>query len=86
MNEESDRRLQEYQDRDSRLQLLMDVREALGAGIEAMLDLPKAQDDARYWREKYQELLNESISHGRAMMGNVLSALLEPEKYAGKRR
>ena len=44
--------------------------------------LEESQQEEKYWREKYNELLSDSISHGEAMMGNVLSALLEPKPFS----
>ena len=39
--------------------------------------LEKAQAATKYWRDKFNEEINASISHSEKMIGSVIVALLE---------
>ena len=41
--------------------------------------LDKANEEANYWRDKYQSVLNDSIRHNETMMGTMLTSLLVKE-------
>lgn len=61
--------------RDAALNTLHHIREALSVAISVIKenhDLRKERDE---WRDKYNALLNDSLKHGEAMMGNLLSAM-----------
>ena len=36
------------------------------------------KEQTKYWKEKYNEILDSNISHGNAMMGNIMEILLTP--------
>ncbi len=39
--------------------------------------LETSQENEKYWRDKYNTVLNDSIKHGEAMMGETITALLK---------
>lgn len=62
---------------DPRLEILLELQTAISGGIAALLENKRLIDEADYWKKKYQESLNDSIKHGDAMMGNLLTVLIQ---------
>jgi len=58
------------------LDTLLLVRSALDVAIGEMIDNKRLREDERYWREKYQELLNSSIKNSEAVSANMLMLAL----------
>ncbi len=55
-------------------------------GMQRRIDFLTAENDRlKEIEDKYNKLLNDSIKHGNVMMGNLVSAIINPDQFRNKK-